>query len=79
MLSEVVNKSFQLPYTGENCMVKYYTKQSHQQANNMIHSISRITELTVFELKLLKHILEKESCFLEKHTLTAAGVTQVAI
>jgi hypothetical protein len=79
MLSEVVNNSFQLPYTGGNCMVKYYTKQSYQQANNMIHSISRITELTVFELKLLKHILEKEASFLEKHSPTAAGVTHVAI
>ena len=43
-----------------NCMIKYYTIQSYQQANNMIHSVSRRTELRVFELKLLKHILEKK-------------------
>jgi len=40
-------------------MVNYYTKQSYRQADNMIHSISRITELRVFELKLLKHIKGK--------------------
>jgi hypothetical protein len=48
-------------------MVRYYTKQSYLQADNMIRSKSRTTELPIFEIKLLKHIFGK-SWFLGKNT-----------